>query len=134
MTALRFTRPFLVAGMILAISFGAALSANAADAIKTGPSDKGEVLTDTHGMTLYVFDKDSAGKSACNGKCAENWPPLMADAGAMASGKYSIITRDDGSHQWAVDGKPLYRWKNDHKPGDTTGDGFLGGKWHAAKP
>ena len=50
---------------------------------KTGDSAKGKVLTNASGMTLYVFDKDSAGKSACNGPCAGNWPPLMAAAGAM---------------------------------------------------
>jgi len=31
------------------------------------------VLTNPAGMTLYVFDKDAAGagKSACNGECAQ---------------------------------------------------------------
>ena len=93
------------------------------------------VLTNADGMTLYVFDKDAAGagKSACNGDCATNWPPLMATAGDKASGDYSIITRDDGSRQWAYKGKPLYRWAKDQKPGDTTGDGVKN-VWHAAKP
>ena len=38
---------------------------------KTGDSAKGKVLTDAKGMTLYTFDKDAGGKSACNGPCAE---------------------------------------------------------------
>jgi len=93
------------------------------------------VLTNADGMTLYVFDKDAAGsgKSACNGDCATNWPPLMATTGDKASGDYSIITRDDGSRQWAYKGKPLYRWVKDQKPGDTTGDGVKNVR-HAAKP
>ena len=93
------------------------------------------VLTNPDGMTLYVFDKDAAGsgKSACNGDCAVNWPPLIATAGDKASGDYSIITRDDGSRQWAYKGKPLYRWSKDQKPGDTTGDGVKN-VWHAARP
>ena len=93
------------------------------------------VLTNSAGMTLYVFDKDAAGsgKSACNGDCATNWPPLMAAAGDKASGDYSIITRDDGSRQWAYKGKPLYRWAKDQKPGDTTGDGVKN-VWHTARP
>jgi hypothetical protein len=33
---------------------------------KTGDSTKGKVLTNDAGMTLYVFDKDSGGKSACS--------------------------------------------------------------------
>lgn len=93
------------------------------------------VLTNADGMTLYVFDKDAAGsgKSACNGDCAMNWPPLMAAAGDQASGDYSIVVRDDGSRQWAYKGKPLYRWAKDQKPGDMTGDGVKN-VWHAAKP
>lgn len=101
---------------------------------KTGDSAKGKVLTNDKGMTLYVFDKDSAGKSACNGPCAGNWPPLMASAGAMPMDGYTIITRQDGGKQWTYKGRPLYNWKNDKKPGDITGDGFLNGAWHIAQP
>ena len=91
------------------------------------------VLTGGNGMTLYTFDKDASGKSACNGPCATNWPPLLAMDGDSASGDYSIITRDDGKKQWALKGKPLYYWAKDQKPGDKTGDGF-NGVWHVAKP
>lgn len=92
------------------------------------------MLVGDKGMTLYVFDKDEAGsgKSVCNGKCAENWPPLAAAAGDKTSGDYSVIARDDGSKQWAWKGKPLYYWIKDQKPGDTTGDGF-NNVWHIAK-
>lgn len=101
---------------------------------KAGDSAKGKVLTSENGMTLYVFDKDSAGKSACNGPCAANWPPLAASASSKPMGHYTIITRDDGSKQWAYKGRPLYNWKNDKKSGDITGDGFLNGAWHIAQP
>jgi predicted lipoprotein with Yx(FWY)xxD motif len=101
---------------------------------KTGNSAKGKVLTNDKGMTLYVFDKDASGKSACNGPCAGNWPPLTAAAGAMPMGDYSIITRDDGSKQWAYKGRPLYTWHNDKASGDITGDGLLNGAWHIAQP
>ena len=79
------------------------------------------VLTNTAGMTLYTFDKDAGGKSACNGPCAANWPPLTAGADAKASGDWSIVTRDDGAKQWAYKGKPVYLWAKDQKPGDKTG-------------
>ena len=91
------------------------------------------VLTNDAGMTLYTFDKDAGGKSACNGPCATNWPPLMVASGAKASGDYSVITRDDGGSQWAYKGKPLYTWKKDEKPGDKTGDG-VNKVWHVATP
>jgi predicted lipoprotein with Yx(FWY)xxD motif len=84
-------------------------------------------------MTLYTFDKDAGGKSACNGPCATNWPPLMASADAKPAGSYTVIARDDGGKQWAYKGKPLYAWNKDQKPGDVTGDGFLNGAWHIAQ-
>ena len=94
---------------------------------------EGGVLTGATGMTLYTFDKDSAGKSVCNGPCANNWPPLMATDSAKPYGSYTVITRDDGKKQWAYNSKPLYFWIKDQRPGDKTGDGFLNGAWHVAK-
>ncbi|KQY97343.1 hypothetical protein ASD45_21940 [Pseudolabrys sp. Root1462] len=123
---------FIVSIAALALATTAALAQSAP--VKTGDSAKGKVLTDTSGMTLYTFDKDAAGKSACNGPCATNWPPLMAAADAKAAGGFTVIVRDDGGKQWAQGGKPLYTWKNDKKPGDVTGDGFANGAWHIAKP
>jgi len=90
-------------------------------------------LTNSAGMTLYTFDKDSSGKSVCNGNCATNWPPLTAAADAKAAGDYSVVTRDDGSKQWAYKSKPLYLWIKDQKPGDKSGDG-VGSVWKTAKP
>ena len=88
-----------------------------------------------NGMTLYTFDRDAAGsgKSVCNGPCATNWPPLMAQAGDKGSGDWTVVTRDDSSRQWAYKGKPVYYWVKDAKPGDRTGDG-VNGVWHTAKP
>ena len=93
------------------------------------------MLTGPNGMTLYVMDNDIAGscKSACNGPCAANWPPLYAMDSDVASGEYSIITREDGKKQWALRGKPLHFWIKDQKQGDMTGEGFKN-VWHVAKP
>jgi predicted lipoprotein with Yx(FWY)xxD motif len=117
-----------------AISLALISSANAAPPTKTASSAKGNILTDEKGMSLYTFDKDSGGKSACNGPCATNWPVLKAEASDKPDSNYTIITRDDGSRQWAYKGKPLYTFAKDQKPGDVTGDGFLNGAWHLAKP
>jgi predicted lipoprotein with Yx(FWY)xxD motif len=125
-------RSFMMAIAVVTVAATAAFAQMAPT--KTGDSAKGKVLTNDKGMTLYVFDKDSDGKSACNGPCAGNWPPLMASAGAMPMDGYTIITRQDGGKQWAYKGRPLYNWKNDKKPGDITGDGFLNGAWHIAQP
>jgi predicted lipoprotein with Yx(FWY)xxD motif len=118
---------------IAAMAFAGAAFAQMAPT-KTGESAKGKVLTDGKGMTLYTFDKDAGGKSACNGPCATNWPPLMVSGDAKANGGYTVVVRADGGKQWAYKGKPLYTWKNDKKPGDITGDGFLNGAWHIAQP
>ncbi len=98
-----------------------------------GPATmKDGVLVGSNGMTLYTFDKDADGKSMCNGKCAENWPPLSAESGAAASGDFSVVTRDDGKKQYAYKGKPLYYFVKDQKPGDKTGEG-VNNVWHVAK-
>jgi predicted lipoprotein with Yx(FWY)xxD motif len=91
-------------------------------------------LVDARGMTLYTFDRDvrGSGKSACNGQCAANWPPLPAAAG-IPPGDFSIVSRDDRSLQLAYKGKPLYRWAKDSRPGERSGDG-VNGVWRVARP
>jgi predicted lipoprotein with Yx(FWY)xxD motif len=103
------------------------------DPAKTMKTSAGEVYTDEKGMTLYVYDKDEAGKSNCYDKCAANWPPFLAASDAKADGAYSLVERKDGTKQWAKDGMPLYYWVKDTKSGDITGDG-VGGVWDLAKP
>ena len=98
--------------------------------LKTQESALGTVLTDENGMTLYTFDKDEPGKSNCTGECATNWPPAIAEADAKPAGDLTLVARDDGTMQWADDGKPLYTFVQDKEPGDVTGDG-KNGVWHA---
>lgn len=99
----------------------------------TGTTAKGQVFVAPDGRTLYTYDPDTATSSKCNGACAVNWPPLLAPDTATATGKFTIVTRDDGRKQWAYGGKPLYLWAKDAKAGDITGDG-VGGRWHLATP
>jgi predicted lipoprotein with Yx(FWY)xxD motif len=93
---------------------------------------EGGVMVGPNNMTLYTFDKDTAGRSVCVDKCAVNWPPFMAAAGSADSGDWTVITRPDGSKQWAHKGKPLYYWIKDQKPGDKTGDN-VGNVWHVVR-
>lgn len=79
------------------------------------------VLVDGKGMTVYTYDKDSAGKSTCTGQCAENWPAVQAGS-APLSEPWSAVTRSDGTKQLAYKGKPLYTFVKDKKPGDKQGD------------
>ncbi len=92
------------------------------------------MLTDAKGMTLYTWDNDKTpDKSSCNGMCLMNWPALKAEASDKNMGGYTVITRDDGSKQWAYKGKPLYYFRMDAKAGDTSGEG-RGMVWHIARP
>ena len=61
------------------------------------------------------------------------WPPLYADKAAVGTNGYSIITRDDGSTQWALNGQALYFYQGDSAPGDTNGEG-VNGLWNIAVP
>ncbi|WP_126976909.1 COG4315 family predicted lipoprotein [Frigidibacter oleivorans] len=118
--------------LVLALSAVLPLPAAAAPAM-TGGSALGPVLTDARGMTLYIFDEDRDGQSACYDACAVNWPPLLAEAGAVPEGDFTLSPRKDGAMQWTLRGQPLYTWIKDAAPGDVTGDGVKG-VWHAAKP
>ncbi|GHD74262.1 hypothetical protein ACFSQE_12420 [Vogesella fluminis] len=93
----------------------------------------GGMLMAHGGRTLYRFDRDQAGSSACNGDCAMKWPPYLAPAGASASGDFGLVQRSDGSQQWTHRGRPLYFWSGDQSPGDTLGDN-IGGVWHVVRP
>ena len=121
---------------LLASAFLAACAMSPPAKDQVTPTVMNGMLVGPQQMTLYVFDKDAtgSGKSVCNGGCATNWPPLIAPAGAMPKADWSLVTRDDGAKQWAYQGRPLYYWAKDGKPGDKTGDGFAGNAWHVAKP
>jgi len=95
-------------------------------------TDNGGLLRDTAGKTLYTFDKDAAQESRCFDACAVAWPPFMAPEGAKAQGKLAPIARKGGGQQWALEGKPLYYFAGDAKPGDVNGD-KSGGVWHVVK-
>ena len=80
-----------------------------------------------NGYNLYVFANDGdfstnpdTAMLACNGACAEAWPPLMAHANSYASGKFGLVARADGM-QWSWNGKPLYLHSGDTGAAQTTG-------------
>ena len=95
--------------------------------------EKDGMYVDSKGMTLYTYSKDKAGKSMCNADCAKNWPPLMATDADKSTGEWTVIKRDDGTKQWAYDGKPLYTFIMDKKAGEMNGEGKMDGAWKVAK-
>jgi len=103
---------------------------------KNTSGELGSYLVDAKGMTLYLFDKDKEpGKSACYGGCAKSWPPYAPAAAAQAElvSPLTVITRDDGTKQYAYKGKPLYYYVKDSGPGDVKGEG-VGKAWWIVKP
>jgi predicted lipoprotein with Yx(FWY)xxD motif len=108
--------------------------------VAAGSGSVTNFLTGEDGRTLYIFKKDTAdsGKSVCNGECATNWPPLEVDEldevkpDSGATGKLSLITRDDGTTQLAYNGLPLYYFAGDAAPGDTNGASIP--NWAVATP
>ncbi|MET0886733.1 MAG: hypothetical protein ABWX92_09810, partial [Mycetocola sp.] len=54
-------------------------SESASDAeLAVADSSLGDIVVDGEGMTVYIFDKDTAdsGKSVCSGDCLAAWPPV----------------------------------------------------------
>ena len=94
-----------------------------------GMASAADMLTAQNGMTLYVFDKDAKDVSNCYDTCATNWPPYAAKKDDKMEKDWSMVTRKDGSLQWAYDDKPLYFFHADKAKGDKTGDGMMG-IWH----
>ena len=98
----------------------------------------GSILTDSAGMTLYVFKNDTPGASNCTSTCAQNWLPLAIPAGAPplagtgVTGQLGVIPRSDGTYQVTYNDMPLYRFIRDKQPGDTLGQGMAKGQWSVA--
>jgi predicted lipoprotein with Yx(FWY)xxD motif len=120
-------------------SASSSTSSGSATVVNVGQTSLGSVLTGADGKTLYLFTKDSDGKSACGASCVGNWPPLTVAAGAAPSagsgvtGALSTITRDDGSMQVTINGHPLYHYAADKAAGDTNGQGVKD-IWFAVTP
>lgn len=97
-----------------AIGAAFALAGGVAMAQPAGLKQDSGAWVNADGKALYTYVNDTTpGKSVCNGPCANIWPPLTAAADAKPAGDWSVITRDDGSKQWAHKGKPVYTFGRD---------------------
>jgi len=106
--------------------------------VKTRSNKLGKILVDGRARTLYLFEKDKKGKSACSGDCAKNWPPLLTKGKPVAGtgAKSSLLgttKRSDGTTQVTYNKHPLYTFVVDKsKPGSTKGEGVdaFGAEWY----
>jgi predicted lipoprotein with Yx(FWY)xxD motif len=106
--------------------------------IKVRSVSLGKILVNGSSQTLYLFEKDKHGKSACSGQCAKFWPPVLtkgkpkAGSGVKAS-LLGTTNRSDGTTQVTYNKHPLYRFLNDkNKVGATKGEGVdaFGAEWY----
>lgn len=103
--------------------------------------DAGEVLVDSKGFTLYLFERDENGRSSCYGDCASAWPPLMTSGApqpgdGIEASKLGTTERRDGTTQVTYAGWPLYTYAVDAEPGEDNGtdvDSF-GAAWYPLHP
>jgi predicted lipoprotein with Yx(FWY)xxD motif len=109
--------------------------------ITTASTSAGTVLTDGSGKAVYLWSKDSGGKSTCDGTCLGAWPAVTATgtvttAGGAQSGDLGTFKRSDGTMQVTYMGHPLYYYAGDSGPGTASGQGSdqFGGKWYLVSP
>ena len=95
-------------------------------------------LSDSSGMALYTFDKDTANQSNCYNGCEKKWPVFYGNLDKLklpsdvSKSDFGVITRKNGAMQTTYKSKPLYYFFKDAKSGDTNGDGKKG-VWHIIK-
>jgi predicted lipoprotein with Yx(FWY)xxD motif len=131
------------AALVAASPAAAAPKGSAAQTAKLAlsRSSLGRILVDGHGRTLYLFEKDRGGRSACAGTCATYWPPFLTH-GKVTPGrgvKGSLLgrtRRTDGATQVTYAGHPLYRFVDDAAPGQTKGQNVdeFGAEWYVVSP
>ena len=134
----------IVAVMVFgAVGAGLAMGSPAAGqaTVASGSSGLGRIVVDSRGRTLYLFEKDARGSSACSGVRAVYWPPLLTKGTptAIKGARRSLlgsIRRADGSRQVTYAGHPLYVFSGDPKRGQTNGEGLtdFGASWYALMP
>ncbi len=103
--------------------------------LKTASTSLGTVVVDGKGLTVYVFDKDTAnsGKSACSGVCAKQWPAVTTTSSTPSvtgvTGKVGTFSAAAGGEQVTLNGLPLYTYAGDSSAGDVMGQGIAGSWW-----
>ena len=128
--------------LLIAASIAGATPAAKSVTVTTARTSLGRVIADGSGRTLYLFEKDTATRSACSGTCAAYWPPFLTRAGSPVAIKgvqrslLGTINRADGTRQVSYRGHPLYLFSGDTRRGQTNGEGLqdFGAGWYALGP
>jgi predicted lipoprotein with Yx(FWY)xxD motif len=118
----------------------AALTATATT-IDLSNSNLGQILVDSNGRSLYLFEADTGTTSTCtSATCVAEWPPYIASGtpkvgSGLAANQLGTTTRPDGHQQVTYSGHPLYYFAGDTRPGATAGQGLNdnGGPWYVVR-
>lgn len=111
----------VIAASAALVSFGTASPALAAHhhrgiLIKSHKISLGKLLTNSKGRYVYLFNKDTKGKSHCNAACVADWPRVTSKfkprAGTGVKGRHLGRTPH---HQVTYFGHPLYYFIGDPK-------------------
>jgi predicted lipoprotein with Yx(FWY)xxD motif len=103
-------------------------------------SDFGQMLFDSTGQAIYLFDVETTSKPACYDACAEAWPPVLTKGDPVAgqgveSSLLATTERADGTVQVTYNGHPLYFYAHEDKHEVKCHDVFLnGGTWYVVQP
>jgi len=97
----------------------------------------GQILVDSQGRTVYIFDKDMGTTSACTSSvCTAAWPAVVAtgapQGGTGVTGAMLGTAQGQVAGQVTYNGHLLYRFAADTKAGDTMGTAIPG--WHPVTP
>ena len=119
-------------------SAGDGSEAAATATVAVADSDRGSILVDAEGQTLYVFSNDTGSESTCYDDCATNWPALAADGEPTAgdgvdAALLATTERTDDTTQVTYNGHLLYYFAGDEAPGDTNGQN-VGDVWFVVSP
>jgi predicted lipoprotein with Yx(FWY)xxD motif len=101
----------------------------------------GNILVDSQGRTIYLFEQDTGTKSTCSDECASDWPPVRVSGKPKAgsgvnTSMLGTTPRSDGKPQVTYDGHPLYLFDGDSSAGDTNGQAItaFGAAWYVMSP
>lgn len=122
--------PLLWVGLLTPVPAGSAAavggSASTAGLVRVAKvGNLGSILVTAKGFALYEWRKEKRRQIRCTGACATAWPPLLLPPHTSlarhirgAGGTFGVILRPDGKRQLTYQGKALYTYQGDTKPGE----------------
>ena len=108
--------------------------------IVTADSEFGQMLFDSTGQAIYLFDIETTPKPTCYNACAEAWPPGLTTGDPVAGrgverSLLATTKRSDGTVQVTYNDHPLYFYAHEGKREVKCHDIFLnGGNWYVVQP